>query len=86
MMKNINYITVLKRFAVLIFLAFSYSCNSPAVASTQIDNKEVAYVKDDSLKFEYTKHVQKQQKDICKRLKSIHKKIEKQKSKNIKQG
>ena len=32
-------------------------------------------------KFQHTKHVQKQQKDICQRLKKIHKKLEKQKEK-----
>ena len=79
--------TMFKYFAALILLLFSCSCNSPASAHTQSNSEEVAYAKTGvSSKFKYTKHVQKQQRDICKRLKSIHKKIEKQKQKNIKQG
>ena len=65
--------------ALLIILPFIYSCNSPAAAYELSSKKEIAYAKVADSRIEYTKHVRKQQKDICERLKRIQKKIEKRK-------
>tara|TARA_B100001123_G_C15202901_1_gene984081 strand:- start:320 stop:529 length:210 start_codon:yes stop_codon:yes gene_type:complete len=62
----------------ILFIPLLYACNSPATAS-QYPKQQLAHV--EIAKFQHTKHVQKQQKDICQRLKKIHKKLEKQKEK-----
>ena len=57
-----------------------YSCNSPAAAYEPL-KKEVTYAKVADSRIKYTKHVREQQKDICKRLKRIQKKLEKKNKK-----
>tara|TARA_R100000808_G_C2087327_1_gene109017 strand:+ start:321 stop:560 length:240 start_codon:yes stop_codon:yes gene_type:complete len=66
--------------ALLIILPFMYSCNSPAAAYEPL-KKEVTYAKVADSRIKYTKHVREQQKDICKRLKRIQKKLEKKNKK-----
>ena len=73
----------MSRFLVfLIILPFIYSCNSTAAAYEYSSKDEVAYAKIANSKTKYTKHVKKQQKDICKRLRKIQKRLEKKKNKN----
>ncbi len=67
--------------ALLIILPFIYSCNSPAAAYERSSKKEIIHVQVANSEIKYTKHVRKQQKDICNRLRKIQKKLEKKKNK-----
>jgi len=75
------YNIMLKYLVLLITIPLLYSCNSPVIANQSSSKNHLAYI--ETAKFKHTKHVRKQQKDICERLKKIHKKLEKKK---VKQG
>lgn len=75
------YNIMLKYLVLLITIPLIYSCNSPAIANQSSSKNHLVYAK--TTKFKHTKHVRKQQKDICERLKKIHKKLE---NKKVKQG
>ena len=75
------YNIMIRYLVILIVFPFIYSCNSPAVAYVHSPNKEIAYANVANSKTKYTKHVRRQQKDICNRLKKIQKKLEKRKNK-----
>ena len=81
-MKNTNYITMLKSLVVLTLLPFIYSCNSPVEAREYPHTEELVYRNITNAEVQHTKHVRKQQKDICKRLRKIQKRLEKKKNKN----
>jgi Flp pilus assembly protein TadB len=66
----------------LILLPFLCSCNNPVEAREYSNTKELAYRQTNKAEVRHTKHVRKQQKDICKRLKKIQKRLEKAKKKN----
>jgi hypothetical protein len=73
------YNIMLKYLVLLITIPLLYSCNSPASAHENSSKNHLAYI--ETAKFKHTKHVRKQQKDICERLKKIHKKLENRKAK-----
>tara|TARA_Y100000590_G_C14922409_1_gene714335 strand:- start:28 stop:279 length:252 start_codon:yes stop_codon:yes gene_type:complete len=79
-MSTIYYI-MSRLLVLLIILPFIYSCNSPAAAYELPSKKEIAYAKIANSEIKHTKHVKKQQKDICKRLRKIQKRLEKKKIK-----
>tara|TARA_R110002110_G_scaffold230176_2_gene445849 strand:- start:972 stop:1190 length:219 start_codon:yes stop_codon:yes gene_type:complete len=70
---------MLKYLIILMMLPLIYSCNSPAIANQSSSKNHRVYPK--TTKFKHTKHARKQQKNICERLKKIHKKLEKKKAK-----
>ena len=70
---------MLKYLVLLIAIPLLYSCNSPASAHENSSKNHLARI--ETTKFKHTKHVREQQKDICERLKKIHKKLEKRKAK-----
>ena len=70
---------MLRYLILLITFPLLYSCNSPAAAFELPLKKEIAYAKVADSKIKYTKHVKKQQKDICNRLRKIQRKLEKRK-------
>ena len=76
-MGNTSYIIMLKILVVLILLPFVYSCNSPVEAREYPHTEELVYRNITNAEVQYTEHVRKQQKDICKRLRKIQKKLEK---------
>ena len=75
------YNIMLRYLILLITFPLLYSCNSPAAAFELPSKKEIAYAQVANSKIKYTKHVKKQQKDICKRLRKIQKRLEKKKIK-----
>ena len=75
------YNIMLKYLILLITFPLLYSCNSPAAAYELPSKKEIAYAKIANSEIKHTKHVKKQQKDICKRLRKIQKRLEKKKIK-----
>ena len=72
---------MLRYLILLITFPLLYSCNSPAAASELPSKKEITHAQVANSKIKYTKHVRKQQKDICKRLRKIQKRLEKKKIK-----
>ena len=69
------------RLLIALIIAFSCSCTNATAADTKYSKKEVAYATIAKSEIKHTKHVKKQQKDICKRLKRIQKRLEKKKIK-----
>ena len=65
----------------LILLPLLYSCNKPVEAHQYSHKRELAYKQFSKTEIQHTKHVREQQKDICKRLRKIQKKLEKKKNK-----
>ena len=64
---------------IALIIAFSCSCTNATAADAGYSNKEVAIATVANSEIKHTKHVQRQQKDICKRLKRIQKKLERRK-------
>jgi hypothetical protein len=75
------YNIMLRYLILLITFPLLCSCNSPAAAFELPSKKEIAYAQVANSKIKYTKHVKKQQKDICNRLRKIQKRLEKKKIK-----
>lgn len=68
---------MLKYLVLLIAIPLLYSCNSPASAHENSSKNHLVRI--EAAKFKHTKHVRKQQKDICERLKKIKEHMEKRK-------
>ena len=64
---------------ILTLFPFLYSCNSPVEAHEYSRTNELTYNHVMKTEIRHTKHVRKQQKDICKRLRKIQKRLEKKK-------
>ena len=75
---------MLKMLITLLIVPFLYSCQNSATAQEYSLEKEVAYVQ--VTKTRHTKRARRQQRDICKRLKKIQKRIERKKNRKRKGG
>ena len=72
---------MLKMLITFLIVPFLYSCQNSATAQEYSFEKEVAYVQVAKTKHtKHTKRVKKKQRDICERLKRIHKRIERKKN------